>query len=251
MTLVATALPRTARALPVPPGSGGMAISLLLHALGAAGLMALSFSAPRTPPPAQVIELVARPRPASPTVPVPPPKAPSPAPTHQPPRAAPARSLPQPAPSAPASVRDENAIAQADTLAAPAPDTALTQVVPREVHGRNPGTPSGTGHPVEAGLKGRLVSITRLTHMPVLTVAAKPEYTAEMKKRNLAGKLKAKVLVDSDGRVKEAEVIADPGFGAREAGLTALRKLEFDPGYADGAPVAVWIPFTFTFEWQE
>lgn len=226
-----------------------MAVSLLLHALGIGGLIAASLSAPKASRPAPVIELVAAHRPALPSpAPVLPPRAQSPAPER---RTPPPAQRPQPAPPPPATFRDESALAQADTLAQPtAADTVpgALPAAPTRPAGP-PGPPLGAG--LGAVLKGDLVSVTRLTRMPVLTVARKPEYTAEMKRRNLAGKLKAKVLVDSDGKVKDAVVLTHLGYGTRESGLAALRKLEFDPGYADGAAVAVWIPFTFTFEWQE
>ena len=255
MTRITTALPRPARAMAAPQSSGGLAASLLLHAIGAGCLIAASLFAPQAPRPAPVIELIPAPRPPQPAaapVPIPPPQAPPPR-TRRPQPPAPA--IPPVPPAPPATVRDENALAQADTLAAPTADTTVTMGLPSDApHPAAQGIPGPTTKPgpqLGAGLKGKLVSVTRLARMPVLSVASKPNYTAEMKRRNLAGKLRAKVLVDSDGKVKDAVVLADLGYGTREAGLAALRKLEFDPGYADGAAVAVWIPFTFTFEWQE
>lgn len=255
MTPVAPALPRTARTMPAPQRNGSLAVSLLLHAAGVAGLLVVAGSAPKSNPPAAIIEMIATPRPpkpAPPAIPVPPPRKPPDIPDRPRTRPTPPPPLPQPETAPPASVRDETALAQADTLAAPSVDSTVTFVLPKAVpmtasQGKSGSTAGGVG----IGLKGKLVSVTRLARMPVLTVASKPEYTAEMKQRNLAGKLRAKVLVDSDGKVKDALVLSDLGFGTREAGLAALRKLEFDPGLADGVPVAVWIPFTFTFEWQE
>jgi|GEM_PF-5859078 len=277
MTLLPTALPRPSQAIAAPEAGHGLAspkaghslaVSLLLHALGVAVLIAASLSAPRVSKPARMIEMGVATRPTLPApIPITPPPMPTPVPARPPTHRTTSASRPQPAPplqpapQPPASVRDESALAHADTLAPPRTDTTVTDALPpvslRAATRGIPGAtaslaPSGpSGQSGGSGLKGKLVSVTRLTRMPILTVAAKPEYTAEMQRRNLAGKLKAKVLVDSDGKVKDAVVLADLGYGTREAGLAALRKLEFDPGYADGAAVAVWIPFTFTFEWQE
>lgn len=259
MTLLPTALPRPAQAMSAPREGGSLAVSFLLHALGIGGLVAASVSAPKTSRPAPVIELVAAPRPvlSSPT-PVPPPPSQAPVPERPRHRTPPPAPRPQPAPPPPATARDESALARADTLAQPtAADTVPGALPPAPTRPTPEGIPGGTapaglsGPSPAAGLQGALVSVTRLDRMPVLTVAHKPEYTAEMKRRNLAGRLKAKVLVDSDGMVKDAVVLTHLGYGTREAGLAALRRLEFEPGYADGAAVAVWIPFTFTFEWQE
>lgn len=259
MTALSSALPRPAQAMSAPQAGIFVAASLLLHALGAAGLLLAALSAPGPSRPTPMIELIAAPGPAvPPPAPNPPPSALAPAPSRPRIRPPPPAPRPQSVPPPPALVRDESAIAHADTLAAPTTDSAATDMPPSATsRPATQGVPGGTalsglpGPANGAGLMGKLVSVTRLTRMPVLTVPIKPEYTVEMKRRNLTGKLKAKVLVDSDGKVKDAVVLSDPGHGTRESGLAALRKLEFEPGYADGAAVAVWIPFTFTFEWQE
>ncbi len=105
--------------------------------------------------------------------------------------------------------------------------------------------------PAEDPLKGKLVSVTRVTRMPTVRVATKPDYTPEMRQAGIAGKVKARLLVDSDGQVAKVEILQDIGYGTREASLRALKQVKFEPGTLDGTPVAVWIPFTFSYELHE
>ncbi len=102
----------------------------------------------------------------------------------------------------------------------------------------------------EEDIKGKVVSVTRISKMPKIKVAAKPEYTDEMKKNQVIGKVKARVLVDVDGCPKKIVILADLGFGTRQSSIEAIKKMKFEPGILDDAPVAVWIPLTFRFEFQ-
>ncbi|MDQ3002636.1 MAG: energy transducer TonB [Fibrobacterota bacterium] len=117
--------------------------------------------------------------------------------------------------------------------------------------GGMPAAPVVTDKSDEDGLVGKLVSATRITRMPKVRVSAKPEYSAEMKKNNVSGKVKAKVLVDIDGRAAKIVILDDLGYGTKELTLSAIRKLEFEPGMMGDSAVAVWIPFAFKFELQE
>lgn len=244
----APAQTRPARNTPAPSGWDSMSASLLLHTVAFAALLGFGLRATAPAPVPRAIEMLVLPRP-----PTSPPAPPVPAEPSKPPKPLrPARAALPAAPPAPATpppiVRDENALAQSDTLAPPESASAVAGTLPPgPVRASEPTPVAATG----PSLLGKLTSVTRLTRMPVLTVARKPEYTPEMKRHNVSGRLKAKVLVDSDGKVKDAAVLSDPGHGSRESGLDALLALQFDPGYADGAAVAVWIPFTITFEWQE
>lgn len=99
-------------------------------------------------------------------------------------------------------------------------------------------------------LKGELVSVTKISAMPKILVSAKPEYTKEMKKNRITGKVRAKVLVDVDGYAKRIIIIKHLGYGTRLASINAIEKMKFKPGIKDNEPVAVWIPLTFRFELQ-
>ncbi len=110
--------------------------------------------------------------------------------------------------------------------------------------------PPDTITATQADLKGEVVSATRISQMPVIEIGVKPEYTDEMKKNAVQGKVKARVLVDTDGIAKKIIILADLGFGTKEASIEAIRKMKFAPAQLEGRPVAVWIPITFRFELQ-
>ncbi|MFH0921085.1 MAG: energy transducer TonB [Fibrobacterota bacterium] len=99
-------------------------------------------------------------------------------------------------------------------------------------------------------LEGRVVSVTAVTSMPVMEEIVKPEYTEEMKKAGVAGVIRVKILIDTDGRVKEAEVQNDLGYGSKESALAAVKKLRFKPAMQGKDPVAVWILISFKYVLQ-
>lgn len=110
--------------------------------------------------------------------------------------------------------------------------------------------PPDTVQATQADLKGEVISATRISQMPVIELGVKPEYTEEMKKNAVQGKVKARVLVDTDGFAKKIIILLDLGYGTREASIEAIRKMRFAPAQLEGRPVAVWIPLTFRFELQ-
>ncbi|UCD06327.1 MAG: TonB family protein [candidate division WOR-3 bacterium] len=76
-----------------------------------------------------------------------------------------------------------------------------------------------------------------------------PKYPAAAREFEAAGTIVVRVLVDTDGSVKDATIIKSFGNPACEqAALDAARQWEFKPATKDGAPFEqrVSIPFTFT-----
>ncbi|KPK64744.1 hypothetical protein AMJ83_00705 [candidate division WOR_3 bacterium SM23_42] len=75
-----------------------------------------------------------------------------------------------------------------------------------------------------------------------------PEYPASAAEFGASGTIVVRVLVGTDGAVKDAEVVQSFGNPACEkAALDAARQWQFDPATKDGAPFEqrVSIPFTF------
>ncbi|HEX2959454.1 MAG TPA: energy transducer TonB [Chitinispirillaceae bacterium] len=97
-------------------------------------------------------------------------------------------------------------------------------------------------------LKGQLVSITRVTKQPELKVRAIPEYSKEMLENKVEGIIKAKLLIDIDGKVKKIIVLNDLGFGSKEKVYENSQKLVFVPAMIGEDAVASWVVFTFTFK---
>jgi len=114
--------------------------------------------------------------------------------------------------------------------------------------GNTTGTDMDTFTAAKEDLQGELVSITTLSTPPRLKNTVKPEYTPEMIENGIEGIIKAKILVDSDGKVKKILLLNDLGYGSREKAYEAFGKLRFEPAKRNGEPKATWIQFTFRFE---
>lgn len=90
-------------------------------------------------------------------------------------------------------------------------------------------------------LKGQVVSAATVTTPPKVKRRATPEYTKEMLQNRVEGTIRVRTLVDTDGRVKSAELLNDLGFGSGEQALQAVKSILFSPALRDDEPVAVWI----------
>jgi protein TonB len=97
-------------------------------------------------------------------------------------------------------------------------------------------------------IKGKLVSITTITTTPKILNTVKPEYTKEMIDNKIEGVVQVKMLIDTDGKVKQVIVLNDLGFGAKEKVHEACLKMEFEPAKINDTPVAVWFQFKIRFE---
>jgi outer membrane biosynthesis protein TonB len=101
--------------------------------------------------------------------------------------------------------------------------------------------------PTKQDMKGQLVSITTVSTPPRLKHDVKPEYTKDMIAAKVEGVIKAELLVDIDGKVKEIKILNDLGFGTRERARDAFLQWEFDPAMRDNKPVATWITYSIRF----
>ena len=96
-------------------------------------------------------------------------------------------------------------------------------------------------------LKGSLAPITTVTSAPSPKNAVKPEYTKEMIDAKIEGVIKAELLIDIDGAVKNVRILNDLGYGTKEAAQKAFLQWIFDPAKRGDTPVAVWISFSIRF----
>ncbi len=96
-------------------------------------------------------------------------------------------------------------------------------------------------------LKGTLVAVTTVTNAPSIITTVKPEYTKEMIDAAVSGVVKAELLIDSDGRVKDVRILNDLGYGTKERAIEAFRKWVFSPALRGKEPVAVWISYSIRF----
>ena len=84
---------------------------------------------------------------------------------------------------------------------------------------------------------------------PKILQEVKVHYPGRARGLGVEGTVKVRVLVGPDGAVREAKVIAGPGFGLDEAAREALLKFRFSPAIgSDGKPMACWITYRYAFE---
>ncbi len=96
-------------------------------------------------------------------------------------------------------------------------------------------------------LKGALAPITAVTAAPSPKNTVKPEYTKEMIDAKIEGVIRAELLIDVDGTVKDVRILNDLGFGTKESAKKAFLQWTFDPAKKGDTPVAVWISFSIRF----
>ena len=96
-------------------------------------------------------------------------------------------------------------------------------------------------------LKGTIAPITTVTQAPKLLKDVKPEYSKEMIDAKVEGSVKANLLIDSDGSVKEVRILSDLGFGTKERATEAFLQWKFAPAKKGDQAVAVWITFSIRF----
>ena len=96
-----------------------------------------------------------------------------------------------------------------------------------------------------------------IVHAAALTVQPEPldvevpqsEYPKEALDSGIEGSVTLKIVIDTNGRVRRAVVLKDPGYGLGAAAVkSALRHFKFKPGQVNGKPTAVEWTFTVTYE---
>ncbi len=82
---------------------------------------------------------------------------------------------------------------------------------------------------------------------PKLIERVEARYPAEAARAAITGAVTLELIVDAQGRVAEATVLAPAGHGFDEAALAAVRQFRFAPGRADGKPVPVKVTYRYAF----
>ena len=82
---------------------------------------------------------------------------------------------------------------------------------------------------------------------PKLIERVEAVYPPEAERAGITGAVTLELIVDAEGRVAEATVLAPAGHGFDEAALAAVRQFRFEPGRADGKPVPVKVTYRYAF----
>lgn len=97
-------------------------------------------------------------------------------------------------------------------------------------------------------LKGELASVTTVTSAPRVKKKPRIEYTEHMREHKVEGVIRARVLVDVDGKVKKIVLLNDLGHGSAQQARTVCKQMEFIPAMRGKEPVATWIIIPIRFE---
>ncbi|HVU16745.1 MAG TPA: TonB family protein [Candidatus Didemnitutus sp.] len=80
-------------------------------------------------------------------------------------------------------------------------------------------------------------SVKELDVPPQLLKSVVPVYPSEAKRRGLTGSVELRYIVDTQGRVRDAWAVQDPGAGFERAAVEAVKQWTFQPGLKNGHPV--------------
>lgn len=84
---------------------------------------------------------------------------------------------------------------------------------------------------------------------PKLLDRPKTEYPAEAKNAGIEGRTVVKVLVDTDGKITDAEILISSGNELLDAAaIKAAMKMRFTPAEQFGRKVRVWLSVPFQFK---
>jgi TonB family protein len=101
--------------------------------------------------------------------------------------------------------------------------------------GRGGGFGPGEG----GGFGGGAFRIGGGVSAPVPIFKPEPEYSEEARKAKFQGTVMLAIVVDTDGKAKNIQVVRSLGMGLDEKAVEAVARWRFKPGYKDGKPVPV------------
>src|SRR6185295_18999504 len=116
--------------------------------------------------------------------------------------------------------------------------------------GEGPGEEGGKGDgPYNGPSGGRLGRDARpvVDTRPVPLNEPRPNYTEEARRNKITGTVRARVLIGSDGLVKQVKIERGLPDGLNEQAIQAVYKVRFRPAMKSGQPVAWWVPFEIDF----
>jgi protein TonB len=86
-----------------------------------------------------------------------------------------------------------------------------------------------------------------VSEMPTLLNEVRVPYPEEARKKRIEGVVIMDILVDAQGRVRQAVLVSGPGEGLNEAALQAIKSFQFKPARVEQQPVAVRIRYAYRF----
>jgi TonB family protein len=105
----------------------------------------------------------------------------------------------------------------------------------------------GVGPGYGGGVGGGVYRVGGGVIAPRILFAPDPDYSEEARKAKYQGTVVLWLVVDSNGRARDARVQRSLGMGLDEKALAAVRQWRFEPALKDGHPVAVQINVEVNF----
>jgi len=115
--------------------------------------------------------------------------------------------------------------------------------------GFGPGNNGGQGGDDYNGPGGRRGSdvVTTVDTKPIALNLPRPNYTEEARKNKIQGTVRARVLVSSDGMVKQVTILRGLPDGLNEEAIRAAFQMRFRPATKGGRAVAFWTTLEVDF----
>ena len=107
--------------------------------------------------------------------------------------------------------------------------------------------PSGPPRPAGGGGLTNIFNLADLDQKPEARVQTEPSYPFEMRRSGMKGEVKLRFVVDTQGNVRDLEVVSSSHPGFEQAALDAAITWKFKPGRKAGVPqnTRVSLPVTF------
>jgi TonB family protein len=106
-------------------------------------------------------------------------------------------------------------------------------------NGKGNGIGNGNGSGAGGGNGGGAYSVGNGTTAPTVLSKVDPEYSEEARKAKYSGSVMLSIVVNTDGKAEQIQVVKSLGMGLDEKAIEAVQKWRFLPGKNKGVPVKV------------
>lgn len=106
-------------------------------------------------------------------------------------------------------------------------------------NGKGNGIGNGNGSGAGGGNGGGVYSVGNGTTPPSVLSKVDPEYSEEARKAKYSGSVMLSIVVNTDGKAEQIQVVKSLGMGLDEKAIEAVQKWRFLPGKNKGVPVKV------------
>jgi protein TonB len=103
------------------------------------------------------------------------------------------------------------------------------------------GNTGGNERNLAVGRPNPAVHQTAVDERPVLLNQPRPLFTEEARRNKVQGVVRVRILVDTNGAVKEVVLMRGLPDGLNEQAIRAAYQMRFRPAMKNGQPVSYWL----------